>query len=247
LDVYALENACADAWPPLVERRVGDWRLRAANGFTGRANAALVTGDHGVDLAAALARVRSFAENHRIPPKLQVVATDSVERELTANGWEIDADHCGPDGVEVMVGALSPTSRRPALGAILDAPTTGWWLLAAGTSAPDEARRHVLGTVHSAGRAPLGFGMHTCGDDTVGAVRLAVVGEWLHISRLAVAESAQRGGVASGLLAAAARWGLRNGARYAVLQVTPGNTGAVRLYKRLGFTTHHRYRYWCPG
>lgn len=243
LDVYAVENACADAWPPLVEARTGDWRLRAARGFTGRANSALVTGSSGGGVACALERVRSFAECHGIAPKLQVVAGDPVEAELRSNDWVIDDAHCGVDGVAVLLGALAPTARRPALGQVHATPTQGWWSLAAGSSAPDEARSHVLGT--STGGA-LGFGVHAAGGVTTGAVRLAVAGVLLHVSRLEVAESARRHGIASGLLAAAARWGLRNGAREAVLQVAADNAGALRLYERLGFAEHHRYRYWSP-
>ena len=37
--VARLENLCADAWPARVDRPLGAWRLRAAGGFTGRANA----------------------------------------------------------------------------------------------------------------------------------------------------------------------------------------------------------------
>ena len=45
--VARLENVCADAWPARVDRPLGAWRLRAAGGFTGRANAALAVGDPG--------------------------------------------------------------------------------------------------------------------------------------------------------------------------------------------------------
>jgi len=43
--VARLERICADAWPPVVQRPLGQWWLRAAGGFTGRANSALVVGD----------------------------------------------------------------------------------------------------------------------------------------------------------------------------------------------------------
>jgi N-acetylglutamate synthase len=38
-------------------------------------------------------------------------------------------------------------------------------------------------------------------------------------------------------------WAASQGARTAVLQVETDNPGAVRLYERLGFVTHHTYRY----
>src|SRR3978361_1579097 len=41
------EGLCAAAWPARVEEQLGAWRLRAADGYTGRANAALATGNPG--------------------------------------------------------------------------------------------------------------------------------------------------------------------------------------------------------
>ncbi|HEX8582632.1 MAG TPA: hypothetical protein VF640_09890, partial [Acidimicrobiales bacterium] len=62
--VARLENLCADAWPACVDRPLGAWRLRAAGGFTGRANAALALGDPGLPVSAALDAVRAFAAGH---------------------------------------------------------------------------------------------------------------------------------------------------------------------------------------
>ena len=43
-DVAALELLAARSWRGLEEERLGDWLLRAAGGFTGRANSVLVVG-----------------------------------------------------------------------------------------------------------------------------------------------------------------------------------------------------------
>ncbi len=42
-----LELAADEAWPAPVRERLGDWILRAAQGWTGRANSALAVGDPG--------------------------------------------------------------------------------------------------------------------------------------------------------------------------------------------------------
>ena len=70
--VARLENLCADAWPARVDRPLGAWRLRAAGGFTGRANAALAVGDPGIPVPAALEAVRAFADEHGVPPRVHV-------------------------------------------------------------------------------------------------------------------------------------------------------------------------------
>src|SRR2546423_1084203 len=50
----ALGGVCAEAWPAVVERPLGAWRLRAADGYTRLANSALATGDPGMAYPAAL-------------------------------------------------------------------------------------------------------------------------------------------------------------------------------------------------
>jgi N-acetylglutamate synthase len=77
--VYLLERTCADAWPAMVDEPLGEWRLRAAGGFTGRANSALTLGDPGVPVAAALTVVRTFAASHGIPATAHVVVGSPVE------------------------------------------------------------------------------------------------------------------------------------------------------------------------
>ena len=80
--VARLENVCADAWPARVDRPLGAWRLRAAGGFTGRANAALAVGDPGIPVPAALdppaaIRSRTQPSPRRRPP---------IGRSATASG-----------------------------------------------------------------------------------------------------------------------------------------------------------------
>ena len=62
--VELLERACADAWPALVDERLGEWRLRAGGGFTVRANSTLVLGSPDRPVLAALLAATGFAERH---------------------------------------------------------------------------------------------------------------------------------------------------------------------------------------
>src|SRR6266566_2516595 len=54
-DVLALEEVAALGWPAPQTRWLGRWLLRAAAGWTGRANSVLPLGDPGLPLDAALA------------------------------------------------------------------------------------------------------------------------------------------------------------------------------------------------
>lgn len=240
--VARLESLCADALPALAERRLGGWRLRAAGGFTGRANAAVAVGDPGMPIPAALAAVREFAAAHDVPPRVLAPIGSPWSRAVAGEGWVLDARHEPGPEVAVLVADLARLADRPAAAAVAFAaePTDAWWSLALG-GPPSPAQRSVLGPTPALRH--LGFGT---ADDDAGVVRVAVVEDHLHVSRLAVAAAARRRGVATSLLAGAARWGLDRGARWAVLQVALANTGALEFYERLGATEHHRYHYLVP-
>jgi len=231
--ITELEIRCADAWPALVDERLGQWRLRAADGFTGRANSALTTGDPGVPIAAALAANVAFAARHAIKPSAHVTQGSDTERQIREAGWQPATDHPGGAESQVMTGPL-PNGEAP-LGEVLDKPSRQWWELAVGH--PTAAQRHVLGT------GPLlGFGYV----EGTAVVRGCVIDTTLHISRLAVAPEQRRRGVAKRLLATLGVWARERGADRAVLQVATHNTAAIRLYEGLGFAEHHRYGYWRP-
>ncbi|MFC0547398.1 GNAT family N-acetyltransferase [Kutzneria chonburiensis] len=235
--IAKLEIRCADAWPALVDERLGQWRLRAADGFTGRANSALTTGDPGRPIPEALATIVAFAARHAITPAAHVTVGSPTERDIRAAGWQLAEDHPGGAESAVMVGPLPdvalPDGEAP--GEILDKPSPQWWELAVGEPTP--AQRHVLGT------GPLlGFGYV----EGAAVVRGCIVDSTLHISRLAVRPELRRQGTARRLLAALGAWARDRGARNAVLQVAVHNEAAIRLYEDLGFAEHHRYRYLRP-
>ncbi|TNC20841.1 GNAT family N-acetyltransferase [Amycolatopsis alkalitolerans] len=230
-----IELHCAGAWRAVTEERLGDWRLRAASGFTGRANSALALGSPGMPVPRALDRVCDFAHVHGIPPVVQAVSGSETERAIEAAGWVPNTGHSAGHVVSVLVGPLGTGGDGVSF---LPEPSPDWWELAAGTTEPTPAQRHVLTT------GEVGYGM---AKTTAGAVRAAIAGELLHISRLAVRPEHRRQGLARALMAAAGAWAAGRGATEGVLQVAVGNTPALSLYETLGFREHHRYRYWVPA
>jgi GNAT superfamily N-acetyltransferase len=238
--VETLELACSDAWPPLELHHLGEWRLRWADGFTGRANSALAIGDPGMPIADALRAVCDFAHSQGIPPAVQAVNGSRAEAEILAEGWQENVEHEAGYEVSVLVGVASPAKRGPFTASVRDTPTPAWWELSAGTIEPTPAQRHVLAT------GEIGYGVAESGDVTAGAVRVAIVGQVAHISRLAVRPDFRRRGLAAELMFAASSWAKERGATQEVLQVSVSNAPALALYRELGFTEHHRYRYWVP-
>ncbi|GAA5124915.1 GNAT family N-acetyltransferase [Pseudonocardia adelaidensis] len=240
--VVRLEGLCADAWPAQVERPLGQWRLRAASGYTGRANAALAIGDPGLPIAAALHEVCRFAREHDAPARVQVPVGSPWDRAVAAEGWVLNAAHAKGAEVSVLVAPVADADLPPRLRIELPPrPSAEWWRLAVG-GPPTPAQDRVL-----AGAPDTAFGLLRDEDGAVlGQVRAALVADHVHISTLEVVPAARRRGHATTLLAAAGAWGRERGARWAVLQVALQNGGARALYDRLGYVEHHRYRYLVP-
>jgi N-acetylglutamate synthase len=67
-----LERAAARHWRGTDEEWLGGWLLRAADGFTGRANSALPLGDPGMPLDDALAAVTGWYRARGLPPMIAV-------------------------------------------------------------------------------------------------------------------------------------------------------------------------------
>jgi GNAT superfamily N-acetyltransferase len=79
------------------------------------------------------------------------------------------------------------------------------------------------------------------GDDASGLASLAR--DWVGLRSLTVAPHRQRRGLGLAVVGALLDWGSERGATTASLQVLGDNLPALALYDRLGFSTHHAYRY----
>ncbi|PPK70166.1 GNAT family N-acetyltransferase [Actinokineospora auranticolor] len=232
-----LEQVCAAAWPPVVARTLGDWRLRASGGYTGRANSALTNGDPGLPVNAALAEITRFAGEHGIRPYAQVISGSSWESPLAAAGWRVNADH--PKGAESAV-MHSPLTSTGGGADVADKPPNGWLEVAVRGTPTDTQRAVVTGgpllgyaTVHRDGRV-------------VGTARGCLVGAWLYVALLEVLPEYRRQGIATHLLDGLDTWAAARGATSRVLQVALVNEVARGIYADLGYVESHRYRYWAP-
>ncbi|WP_425271128.1 GNAT family N-acetyltransferase, cg3035/Rv0428c family, partial [Micromonospora arborensis] len=87
--VVALERAADEAWPAPTRDRLGDWLLRAADGWTGRANSALPVGDPDRPLPAAVDAVERWYAKQGQPPMINtpLPLAAPVGAELDARGW----------------------------------------------------------------------------------------------------------------------------------------------------------------
>lgn len=240
-----LEAVAALGWQGLETERLGGWLLRAAGGWTGRANSALPVGDPGLDPEAAIDAVVAWYRARQLRPLVQVPVplAAHLDARLDAHGWE----HLyGPGGIHLMSGDIGPilgnagparTDLPPVT--LHPEPTPGWLSVYRYRGGPlPPVAGEVL--VHAA--APV-FAEVVENGATVATGRGAVDAGWLGISAMETTAAARRRGLARHVMIALMRHAAAAGARHVYLQVSADNTGAVALYSELGLTVHHNYHY----
>ncbi len=248
----------ARTWPGLEQERMGEWELRAAGGFTGRANSASPLGDPGCPLDEALDRVEHWYRRRGLAPRLQVPASldgsagpsDEIGLLCARRGWTADP------WTLVMVRAARPDriapghgTDEPALGdaAALDLrcasePDQAWLDVYhyRGSQLPPTARRVITA-------APAWYLTARLRGELVGIGRAAVAGDVVVLTAIEVVAAHRRRGFGAVITEALASRGADVGATLSALQVFAHNQPAQRLYRRLGYVDHHRYRYQCEA
>jgi N-acetylglutamate synthase len=220
------------AWPATETARLGDWTLRAAAGFTRRANSVLVTGDPGVPTAQALETVVRWYGSRGLTPYLQMPDASPYAEQVAAAGWAREAD------TVVRAAPLAPLLELPATGVATSRTPDAAWL----------AAYHRTGTLAGAALKVVSGGPGVWFASVPGAAigRVAVEGPWALFGAVEVTPAARRGGLATAVMGALARRAHAEGATAAYLQVEADNAPARALYDRLGFTDHDRYHYRRP-
>jgi ribosomal protein S18 acetylase RimI-like enzyme len=237
-DVAPLERLAARTWRGLEEEPYGDWLLRAGGGFTGRANSVLVLGQPADPLPEALDHVTRWYAARGLPARAQVPMPggEAADAAFAAAGWPT------PEDVLVLV---APLEGLPAPHVTVDLspePDVAWLAGYRYRGAPlPPVAREVLGNADSPVFASVRLSPAPA--PLAAVARGAVVEDWLCVTAVTVDESARRQGLATAVMGALGRWAGARGATACLLQVSEDNAGALALYRRLGFTEHHRYHY----
>ncbi|MFJ9741603.1 GNAT family N-acetyltransferase [Streptomyces sp. NPDC101166] len=235
-----LARTASRAWRPLESEPLGGWELRAAAGFTRRANSVLPLGDPGRPLDEALDAVRHWYGVRGLPAYVQTATgaegtQELLCAELERRGWvrEVSA--------ELWIGALAPVAdRADAEGVVLAREADEAWLARYQRKGVSEVALKVLGAGPSVWFASLP------GEAGVPAAvgRLVVDGRWAGFAAVEVDPTRRRQGLATRVMAALAGRALEEGASAAWLQVEDDNAGARSLYAGLGFGAHHAYHHY---
>lgn len=241
-EALRVEAAAALGWQAPQQAWLGGWLLRAADGFTGRANSALPLGDPGLPVPEAVHRVeRWYAARDRpamivVPHPLAGPAGDPLTEFLDRQGWSVRS------GASVVMTA--PTDRVARTAAdrritLAGEPDADWFALYRyrGAEPPPIAARLLLSAPWQR------FASLRIDGATVAVARIAVADGWAGVTAMEVRRDQRRRGLGTAILTALAEAARHQGADRMYLQVEIDNTAALALYRRCGFAESHGYRY----
>jgi GNAT superfamily N-acetyltransferase len=245
--VRDLEAVAALGWRPTETARLGGWLLRAAGGFTGRANSALPLDDPGMPPAQAVDEVAAWYRSRGLGPRFMLPLPDAgpLDALLADRGWLLG------DVVRVLVAPLGPLlpTQDDAPPVRVDATPDDGWVASyhyRGSALPPQARKVIEGGDR------LGFASIRDRGDPGGAVFAIARGcvdpaadgtRWLGVTAVEVDPAARRQGLGGRILRGLAAWAAGEGATCCYLQVAADNAPALALYAAAGFTEHHTYQY----
>jgi GNAT superfamily N-acetyltransferase len=240
-EILELERVAARHWRGTEEEWLGSWLLRAAEGFTGRANSALPLGNPDVPLDDAVAAVARWYRARGLAPMIAVpVPLEELDIYLSERKW---VTRSGP--AFVMTADLAKVSPPPELSAgaafRVDAEPDDAWLRIyhyRGRARQPPVIRKLLVSAEFQAFMSIRFG-----GAAIAVGRLSIAGGWAGITAVEVDSAHRRRGLGSALTQAICAEAAARGVPRAFLQVEVANTAAQALYQRCGFRYSHRYHY----
>jgi len=231
LRINEIERVASATWPAAEQVPLGDWILRATGKFTMRANSVLALGEPHIEMNEAIERVVDFYHDRNLTPTIHIALPTYVELDalLESKGWREKIV------VHVMVADIHEGELGKedlGLWEFSDAPSDEWIGLQKDYGAKEIMERY-----------PAIYAALRVGDELVAVGRAANFEKWTVLTRLFVRADFRGRGLGKDLVTQLLNQASKEGATKALLQVDSKNTNAIALYKKMGFTLHHAFKY----
>jgi ribosomal protein S18 acetylase RimI-like enzyme len=232
------ERRIVNAWPAVSTLVMGDWVVRFANGYSGRANAAtpLAMGaeldDATLDLIAELYRSDGLPPCIRLTPLTGAATTEAV----LARGYRLkDASFGLIASLEGLTPEFEPDLQIEA------GPSADWIAGVAARQTGAKTNAEQLAAIVEKVRLPAAFATLLIAGEPV-AYGMSVAERGMAEMGSVVVDPDHRGrGLGRRLVKGLMSWARVQDAAHAYLQVDQTNTVAIALYESLGFRKLYAY------
>lgn len=246
-----LERIMSDGWVATVRAELGDWKLRAASGFTGRANSVLPVGDPSRPLDDAITFAQKWYADRDQRSLFQVygqagfrVEDHPVGGALTSRGYVVGGGRSDWSRVLVMTAATAaiPPLTTDSVPVVGDAGLQPDWMLAYGEG--HSVRPRVTESVLTGSAGQLFMSVRDGQDRRpVAIARMAIHPDWAGVFGVWVTPGRRREGLGTALVSVIAMAARENTIRSLYAQVSADNEAGVAFWRDLGFAVHHEYTY----
>ncbi len=243
--VLECERRIVNAWPSPSTLLIGDWVVRFASGYSGRANSAspLKAGSE-LD-ESALALIEELYRSDGLPPSIRLtplVGAATRERVLS-RGYTVKSASLG-----LIAGLDGPGGGETAIEPDLQIearPSQDWIAGVTSHQSEDKRNEEQLAAIVEKIRLPAAFAtLHLSGEPV--AYGMSVVERGMAEIGSVIVDPAHRGhGLGRRLVAGLMSWARVMEAQTCYLQVEQGNAVALKLYAGLGFRKLYSYETRC--
>jgi GNAT superfamily N-acetyltransferase len=239
--IRELEERSLNALPAVESEHYDGWILRAAGGYTGRANSAAPLDPGGLEPASKISYTEEWYRSRRLTPMIRLTPSAQpcdLDQLLEERGYSLR-----DEGVSVQARSLDGNNVPTEAVEVAEGPVPDHWLMTLAEFQP-RVGKHIDVVRDLFSRLPLTSAFALIRHEASPASLGRAVVEDGHIGLFDVFTRPDfRGrGLATDITLALLGWGEAQGATHAYLQVVPSNDAAHRLYQRLGF--QEAYRYW---
>jgi ribosomal protein S18 acetylase RimI-like enzyme len=235
--VLACEQRIVNAWPAPTTLLIGDFVVRMANGYSGRANSASPL-RAGADLGEdEIALIEGLFRDAGLPPSFRAtpLMAPALRARLDARGYTLKDASFG------MIARLDPVAALPDALRIAPAPPDDWIASISRFQVPAKRNPEHLRAIVGAIRLPAAFATLLDGDQAAAFGMSVAERGMAEIGAIMVDETRRGRGLGRALVGGLMSWAKAAGAADAFLQVEQGNARAIGLYRSLGFRTVYAY------
>lgn len=242
--ILEAERLAHRTWPCRDEETFGEWILRAADGYSRRANSALAIGEPPEGIPASIDHVTAWFRAREVEPCLKItpLAPASLDETLEVSGWTVATPSLVLRLAELPVTPEAEGDAEMVWSKVVEAD----WFERLSTwdeETPETSEHHraLLERMPDARFVAMRHGGRIAG----GAV-VSLDGEHAHLYDVVVDPTRRGQGLGTRLLRQILSGLDREGVRDVTLQVLESNEVARSLYRKLGFVEVHRYHYRVP-
>jgi N-acetylglutamate synthase len=237
--VAQLEASLLNVWPSIDLEMMDGWAVRAAMGYSGRANSASALKPHSNISPQLLRRITDFLTARKLPT---IVRASPLCAPGTVQILE-DAGFTSRGLAYSMIARLPETDLPTHAAVKLETTPTTAWLVGNTSLQQEESKRNpkALEAIVRRIRVPAVFATVQLDGKDIGYGICAIDGNWAEISSIVIKPHYKGKGFGRALVQSLLGWSQRIGTHSAYLQVDVTNTPAINLYRSLNFEVLYDY------